>query len=119
MTGTGPESWTPDDLSKEQALTLMSRPRRRHVVHALLEADDGALTREELVNILAAGRQATHPSDIEDDRLRTIDTSLVHLHLPKLDNHDVVEYDRDSGHVELSETASDVLPLLQFADDPE
>lgn len=117
MTLSGPESWTPDHLSKEEALSLMSRPRRRYLVHALLEAEDGTLTRRELVNILAADRGAKRPADVDEDVRRTIRTSLIHLHLPKLADYDIVDYDRDTGVVELADAASDVVPLLRFTAD--
>ncbi|MFC5970109.1 hypothetical protein ACFPYI_02080 [Halomarina salina] len=114
-----PESWDPDDLSADEALDLMSRPRRRNVVYALLEADDETLTRDELVNILAAGRREKAPDDVEDRVLRTIAESLDHNHLPKLDEVDVVDYDRESNHVELGSAAEDVAPLLRFVPEDE
>lgn len=112
-----PESWDPDELSKDDALALLSRPRRRNVLYALLEADDESLDRTELVAILAAGRREKPPSAVEERVHRTIEQSLDHHHLPKLAAHDVVEYDRDSGHVELAATSEDVVPLLRFVSD--
>ncbi|MFD1514250.1 DUF7344 domain-containing protein [Halomarina rubra] len=114
-----PESWEPDDLSKDDALSLVSRAQRRNVLYALLETDDGALTRPQLVAILAAGRREKPPEDVDEEVRRTIAKSLDHTHLPKLADHDVVVYDREADHVELTATATDVLPLLQYVSDSE
>ena len=114
-----PDAWEPDELSKDEALDLVSRPRRRNIVYALLEADDEALSRDELVNILAAGRREETPDDVEDRVLLTIAESLEHNHIPKLDESDVVDYDREADYVELADAASDVLPLLSFVSDRE
>ena len=114
-----PDSWDPDHLSKEAALDLMSRPRRRNVVYALLETDDETLSRDELVNVLAAGRREKSPEAVEGRVLRTVAESLEHNHLPKLDDNDVVDYDCETNRVALDENASDVTPLLRFVTDRE
>jgi hypothetical protein len=119
MTISEPSSWSPDHLSKDRALSLMSRPRRRAVVHALLEADGGSLTRTELVNVVAAGEEERPPERIEAEVLRTVQTSLDHIHLPKLADVGVVDYDRKSGSIALGPAADDVVPLLRFVAESE
>lgn len=97
----------------------MSRPRRRNIVHALLEAGDETLSRDELVNILAAGRRETPPEEVEDRALRTVAESLEHTHLPKLDDGGVVDHDREAGSVSLADAAPDVVVLLSGVSDRE
>jgi hypothetical protein len=114
MTISEPSSWSPNHLSKDRVLSLMSRPRRRKVVHAQLEADGKSLTRTELVNVVASGEEERPPELIEAEVLRTVQTSLDHIHLPKLADVGVVDYDRGAGSVALGPAAGDVVPLLRF-----
>lgn len=70
---------------------LLSSRRRRVVLDVLADRPDGV----DLADLatLVAGRGGTD----DDDRVRL---TLHHAHLPKLDAHGVVEYDRESNRVE-------------------
>lgn len=64
----------------------------------------------------AADRIATGVDDV-GERTRTADAEvvaveLVHNHLPRLDRHDVVDYDRREGTIEPGPHFSDVEPLV-------
>lgn len=75
-------------------LTLLSNDTRRAVLHRL--------RRVERTTVPALGRHVTDRSDGRGQaspNRRDTTIALVHNHLPRLDTHDVVEYDRSEGTV--------------------
>lgn len=90
------------------AFDLLRDARRRGVLYTLRR--NGRTSVEELSRRIAAwepndGRTATDPE--------TVETSLVHAHLPKLADAGVVEFDRERGAVELADSADELDPLLR------
>lgn len=87
----------------DRSYDLLSHGYRRRILYALRE--DGTATAGELADaVLAAG--------LADARDRAL-AALVHTHLPKLDDHGVVEYDRDDGVVALTDSVSRLEPFLE------
>lgn len=94
---------TSSGLSVEDALGLLASSRRRRLLRYLLEeTDDG----DEL-DAIAAQLARDDPLDKP-----TIEATLVHLHLPKCADAGILEYDRRSGAVRLTEVADELKPLL-------
>ena len=81
-----PEHW-------ERAVTVHSDERRRATV-AALDSRTGPVTREEL-----AREVADADGDVSPSQAREVAVQLHHIHLPKLDEAGVVEYDADAGTV--------------------
>lgn len=87
----------------DRSYDLLSHAYRRQVIYTL--RDDRTATTGELADaILAAG--------LADARDRTL-AALVHTHLPKLDDHGIVEYERDDDVVALADGASRLEPFLE------
>lgn len=82
------------EQSFDACLQLVADSRRRRTVQQLRHADDGKTTVDDLVDRLHSGEPV---SDVDRQRLAI---QLSHVHLPKLDDHGVVEYDRESGTVQ-------------------
>jgi len=97
---------TVEDVS--EAFNLLRNARRRGVLYTL--------KRNERMSVgTLASRIAAWQSE-ESERAPdagSVEMSLVHSHLPKLDAAGVVEYDRDEQVVELTDAASDLDPLLE------
>lgn len=96
---------TTDEVSA--AFDLLRDARRRGVVYTVRR--NGRTSVEELARRIAAWRS---DDDRDGQDPKTVETSLVHTHLPKLDDADAVEYDRENGAVEPTDVTDDLEPLL-------
>jgi DNA-binding transcriptional ArsR family regulator len=85
-----PES--PPDL--DEVLHLLAHPYRRRTVARLSEAS-GPVSFDELVRDVVEVGASADDATPEDARL-----AFHHVHLPKLEEHDVVSYDEDARLVE-------------------
>jgi hypothetical protein len=83
-------------LSPEAMLELLSHRQRREIVTYLVDTPERVATLEEVVAHLVA-REAERDSDPPDPH--RLVTRLVHVHLPKLADAQMVEYDRRSGAI--------------------
>ncbi|USZ68675.1 hypothetical protein NGM10_02785 [Halorussus salilacus] len=98
------------------AFDLLSNARRRGVLYAV--GRDGRAAVDDLAERIAAwqrdGGSVEETGGPSADEVRT---SLVHVHLPKLADAGVVAYDRSTGIVRLTESATDLEPYLRRSDD--
>ena len=86
----GPES---GDLDLDAVFDALGVRRRRIVLHHLRSRADEWVSLEELVDrVLAWEVELGDPSTVSDG---SVETDLVHRHLPKLDSLGVVEYDQE------------------------
>ena len=88
----------------DRSYDLLSNAYRRQILYTLREEEDGTATTDELADAVLTGGLA-------DARDRTLAT-LVHTHLPKLDDHGIVAYDRDDSVVTLADGVSRLEPFL-------
>ena len=99
----------PIGLDIETSYSLLSNARRRRLLALLGEArvwTVDALARE------IAAREENAPVD-------RIELTLVHNHLPRLADYDVIEWDGRSGDVVRSDRYADLEPLLRTTADGE
>lgn len=86
----------------DRSCDVLGSASRRRVIYALQQ--DSPMTPDELADeVVSAG--------ISDGRRRVL-TSLVHTHLPKLAEADVVDYDGPEDAVALSDGVEELEPLL-------
>jgi hypothetical protein len=95
-----------EDVS--HAFELLQDARRRGVLYTVKR--NGESNVETVAHRIAAWESAGNE---RTTRPKTVEVSLVHTHLPKLDAADVIEYDRERGTVELGDAASDLEPFLR------
>lgn len=104
-------STTPDDLPG--ALTLdtlfevLAHRRRRQVLRILGENGE-AMETEELARSLAASEDRDGNGEPPAEAVRSVHRSLYHVHLPKLAEVPLVEYDEERGTVTRTEVAETV-----------
>ena len=84
----------------------------------MLEALSNAQRREVLTTLLAENPRDDSPAAISDDAddSETI-THLIemrHVHLPKLADHEFIEWDREKGEVTEGPTFDEIRPLLEL-----
>lgn len=75
----------------------LANRRRRHVLYYLREHDHARIA--DLAGQIAAWEQDKPIPEVTTENIDRIHTSLVHSHLPKLEDYGLVEYDRRSETV--------------------
>ncbi|WP_222916909.1 hypothetical protein [Natrinema sp. SYSU A 869] len=98
------------DVPLDEAYALLANPRTRLTLH-VLSTCESPLSLECLTDAVATR------DDADEHAVRT---ALSHVVLPKLESHDVLEYDRDAGTVQLDRpvvAAAD--PVAALVDHPE
>ncbi|SEP90069.1 DUF7344 domain-containing protein [Natrinema salaciae] len=90
---------TPPDLSLDDIYHLLQTKRRRDVLRYLRDAE-GPVRLRELAEQIAAWEQGTTVEHLRSSDRQRVYISLYQSHLPKLDNHGIVDYDKDRGRVE-------------------
>lgn len=99
-----------DALSLETLHGLLGRRRRQHVLACLNQHDELALA--DLAEEVAV-RECDEPiTEISEDAVLRIYTSLWHAHVPRLADANVVEYDQDRDVVSLGANAAQLEQYL-------
>ena len=97
--------------SLDALFEALADSRRRHVLSILLDRPT-PLDVETLARAVAAREEAaTSAADVPDDVVRRIQIALHHVHLPKLAETGVVEYDYERGAVAVGEEMDAMSPL--------
>lgn len=95
----------------EAACSLLAAPERRYLLYQLADRGDAPL--DDLVTQIAAWKDETTPAAVERETRQRVYVSLVHNHLPRLADYDIVDYDLRSGDVVVTDGYEDVEPLLE------
>lgn len=94
------------NLTFGDALSLLTDDRRRSI---LLDLFAGEPETEYTID----GMTDHNVAPDERDRLHN---TLVHAHLPKLDDADIIDWDRDSGTIRRGDHFEEIEPLLDLID---
>lgn len=100
-------------LDLDTTFGLLSSSRRRYLLYHFLESEYGTV--EKLAQWIAAWEQDVSPRAVSDEDRRDVAISLVHDHLPRLADHDVVDYDARNGDVVAAEHFADIQPYVERA----
>ena len=100
-------------MSTETALELLTKQQRRRILRRVADTPDGA-TVDQLTQHLR-GTDSRHPDGNGSVEHRGIE--LHHVHLPKLQDANVIEYDTSQGTVYRGREFQNVLALLEAIDD--
>ncbi len=82
-------------LSRTEQYSLLSSPERRATMHALAGRTSSVALADLAATLVEDDRW---PSD--DDGDRRIAATLHHIHLPKMDAVDIIDYDADANVVD-------------------
>jgi hypothetical protein len=94
---------------------LLQTERRRLALRYLLQRERDGDTVVEMRSVaeqVAAWENDTTVADIDADERQRAYVGLYQSHLPKLDQHDVIEYDQSEGSVELRPRCHRLAPYL-------
>jgi hypothetical protein len=111
---------TETDLSYDESFDLLSNHRRRYVLHYLQQNGEQA-TLGDLADRIAAWENDVEMEEVSYDERKRVYTSLQQVHLPRMDDLDVIEFDDRQGFVETGPAADDLdvyLEVVQGRDVP-
>lgn len=100
-----------DPLEPDDIYHLLQTRRRRDVLR-YLHADDGRVRLRELAEQIAAWEAETTVENLTSSQRQRVYISLYQTHLPKLDTHGIIEYDKDRGTIEPTPRVSELVPYL-------
>jgi len=91
-------------ITQDTVFDVLSSARRRYVLYYLQQSDD-PVDINELARQVAAWENDTDVENLTDQQRKRVYISLYQTHLPKLDSIGIVEYDKESGEVALTDKA--------------
>lgn len=94
MNGVDSASPSDRDADIEDLLHILSNRRRRYVLSYLQRTDDTVVELSELVDWVM-----TREAEFENDQHETVATTLHHIHLPKLAEVGLIDYDAPSNTI--------------------
>lgn len=98
------ESPATPSLTQEEAFTVLSNRRRRHTLHYLFQRED-PVSLHDLSTQLAAWENDISASEVTYKQRMRLYTALRQVHLPQMDDSNVIDFDADTGVAELTDTS--------------
>lgn len=94
-----------DSLSQDRVFDILSNPRRRFVLH-YLSRQSGSVPLRELADEVA--RWETGDETLSPQQRKRVYVSLYQTHIPRLADAGMIEFDSDSGLVNLADQAREI-----------
>lgn len=107
------------DLSKDDLFDVLANQRRRFVVHLLKTGEERRVPIGEMAEQVAAWENGIDTVEISSKQRKCVYTALQQSHLPKLDETGLVEFNRNRGTVEPTETLNNVDVYLDIIEGKE
>lgn len=103
------------DLSRDEIFETLSNRRRRFVIH-YLQQHGSETTLGNLVDHVAAWENDQSAEAVTAEERRRVYTSLQQFHLPKMDEKGIVDFDEQTGLIELDEAIESVDIYLEVTE---
>jgi len=103
-------------LARDDVYEVLSNRRRRFAIH-YLQRNGSRAALGTIAEHVAAWENGIDVDAVGSAARKNVYTSLQQFHLPKMENLDLVHFDRRAGQVELTETAADVDLYLEVVED--
>jgi hypothetical protein len=97
--------------SQDVVFDILSNRRRRYILSSLYQRDD-PITLMDFANEIAAWENGVPPDEVTSDQQKRVYVSVYQTHVPKLQDAGVITYESDSGLIELTERAEDLVQYL-------
>lgn len=105
-----------DSLSKTEIFDVLRNQRRQCTLYYLKRhADGGTVDLSELVDYVVAWESGTTVQETEPAARKRVYNALRQTHLPRLADVGIVEYDRQTNRVELTDAAREAQLYLEYA----
>jgi len=99
------------ELTQNRVFELLSNARRRFIIH-YLDSQNGPVELNHLVQEVAAWENDKPKSELTQKERKRMYVSLYQMHIPKLDEAGLVNYDDEAQTVELSQRATQLQPFF-------
>ncbi|WP_254829355.1 DUF7344 domain-containing protein [Haloglomus salinum] len=100
-------------IEKDDAFHILQNSRRRAVLRYLAAHDEEErFVMRDLAEEVAAWEHDTTVQQLVSDERQRVYIALYQSHLPKLDDHDIIEYNQSRGVVEPTELVDALAPYL-------
>jgi hypothetical protein len=106
------QSSEPEPLPLDVVFEILKNKRRRLVLRFVKEQDDESVDLGELAEHVAALENDKSVSGLTSGERKRVYVGLYQCHLPKMDDADIVEFDRNRGTIELGECADQLEEYL-------
>lgn len=114
-TGVSPEKHREEDAPPyADVFEVLSNPRRRQIVHYLLQRPEETVTLRELSRQIAAWENDVDPAAVNTDQRKRVYTALRQSHLPVLAERDFIRYDDDRSIVRATDRVSELRVYLEI-----
>ncbi|QRV15174.1 DUF7344 domain-containing protein [Haloterrigena salifodinae] len=100
-------------LSLDIVYGLLSEARCRYLLYYFLKNDHANI--ESISLQIAAWEQGESIEVVTEAQKQRVTTSLVHSHLPKLEDHDLIEHDNRTGDVIVSDGFDEISETVRQA----
>ena len=110
-----PDGKSPNDarISKDDAFHVLQNARRRAVLRYLSEhSEEDTFVMRDIAEEVAAWEHDTTVQRLVSDERQRVYIALYQSHLPKLDEHGIIEYNQSRGVVEPTELTAAFEPYL-------
>ncbi|WP_353634760.1 hypothetical protein ABSL23_03755 [Halobacterium sp. NMX12-1] len=101
------ENSTADAPTEDELFDVLANRRRRYAVHALDDAD-GATEIGDVAEQVAAWEYGVDVEQVSYEERKRVYTALQQSHFPMMDDAGVVDFDKNRGTVEPTESLDDV-----------
>ncbi|AGB39960.1 DUF7344 domain-containing protein [Natronococcus occultus] len=98
-------------LSDDARFYLLQSNRRREAIEYLLSVDE-TVRISTLARHVAAVEHGTSTAEVTSEQYQRLYVPLYQLHLPKLDEHGVIEYRKERGLIDPTPTLAEFRPYL-------
>jgi len=102
------------ELRRDELFEVLGNRRRLYVLASLKQDENGEIDFAELVTRVAALENEVPADQVESDERKSVYVGLRQTHLPKMDEYNLVEYDRDRGTVTLGDAAEKAQMYLEY-----
>ena len=109
----------PEPLPLDVVFEILKNKRRRLVLRFVKQQDDESVDLGELAEHVAALENDKSVSALTSGERKRVYVGLYQCHLPKMDDADIVEFDRNRGTIELGENAEQLEEYLDNQSDDE
>lgn len=102
----------PETLAKDDVFHLLQNPRRRAVLRYLLGSDSEESVMRDVAEAVAAWEHNTSVRRLTSTERQRVYIALYQSHLPKLNEHDIIDYDQARGQITVRPLANVLAPYL-------
>ncbi len=102
-----------DGIDVDQTFEVLSNRRRRFMLHCLKQREGERADLSEISTQIAAWEGDASPEEIAYEDRKSVYTSLYQFHAPKMSEAGVIEYERRSGEIRLTDAGRELDVYLE------